>query len=401
MDTAMTQAASNVVQLPTTAIPTAEDYSFARDAEMRALIKRQYAADLTDDEFTIFLDVCRVKRLDPRQGHIHAWVFSKDDPIKRRICHYTAITGLRSIADRTGTYLASDVAPEFTRCEKTLANPAGIESVIVRVKKYGRDGQYHDVVGEAYWEEYAPIRVPSAQFEGDKPDPPYLDPNSHWKRMPRLMLAKVAEAVALRKGWPDELAGFYADEELAQAKLEDRFSRPVITKVEPELVPGELPSKDVRADMVGVVVESEPVRELVREPVQPLGEAIETVPADQETADEPTYRLNLLNGQGPIDMTLDRFINFANRFIDRYAESDPARVVEFNEVNRCFAAIWEASRSEKLKLSRRIEECAKQVRQGEAANNGARPDLGSPGVKRGPSMSERARPTARRPVPLK
>ena len=39
--------------------------------------------------------------------------------------------------------------------------------------------------------------------------------------MPRLMLAKCAEAAALRRGWPDDLGQVYVEEEMDRAKVID------------------------------------------------------------------------------------------------------------------------------------------------------------------------------------
>jgi hypothetical protein len=48
-----------------------------------------------------------------------------------------------------------------------------------------------------------------------------LDTSGNWGKMPRLMLAKVAEALALRKAWPDDFSNVYASEEIDRARALD------------------------------------------------------------------------------------------------------------------------------------------------------------------------------------
>lgn len=52
--------------------------------------------------------------------------------------------------------------------------------------------------------------------------------------MPRVMLAKCAEAQAIRRAWPEDLSAIYADEELDRAKTLDLTASEIVEKANVE-----------------------------------------------------------------------------------------------------------------------------------------------------------------------
>jgi phage recombination protein Bet len=171
-------------------------------ADKLALIKRTVAKDCTDDEFRLFVHMCQAVGLDPLRRQAMAFVYNKKDPAKRQLTVVTSIGGYRSIAERTGNYRPDDQAPRYTMGAKDeKANPLGIESCEVTVYKFSH-GQWWPVVGQAFWDEYVPLR--DGEIDRLK---------QGWIKMPRIMIAKCAEAAALRKAWPDDFASVHAEEE--------------------------------------------------------------------------------------------------------------------------------------------------------------------------------------------
>jgi hypothetical protein len=100
---------------------------------------------------------------------------------------------MRIRAADTGEYAGSDDAAFVYHDGDT---PAEATVTVYRLTQ----GQRFPYTATARWSEYKP----------DQND--FL-----WKKMPHTMLGKCAEALALRKGFPRQLSGLYAKEELDQA----------------------------------------------------------------------------------------------------------------------------------------------------------------------------------------
>lgn len=155
-----------------------------------ALIKSQVAVGSTNDELALFLNQCKRTGLDPLTRQIY---FMKRGG---KMTIQTSIDGFRVIAERSGDYAGQD-EPEFIYegMDKTLI------CVKVRVYRFRGETRYCAAVGVAFMSEYKPQQGQDFM----------------WTKMPHTMLAKVAEALALRKAYPQDLSGLYTGDEMAQA----------------------------------------------------------------------------------------------------------------------------------------------------------------------------------------
>lgn len=178
--------------------------------EQRQLIRDSYANGASDGEFAVLMEIAKARRLNPFLRQIH--FVSRWDSQKRREvwAPQVSIDGLRAIAQRTGLYDGQD-EPEFGPMKEGHPEWA-------KVKVYRKDWR-RPAVGIAFWTEYV-------QTFRDKQTGKQAV-SSMWARMPRVMLSKVAESIALRKAFPEDMSGLYSDAEMAQAT-------PVEVEREPE-----------------------------------------------------------------------------------------------------------------------------------------------------------------------
>lgn len=159
--------------------------------EQVSLIKTQIAQGATDDELKLFLYQCQRTGLDPLTRQIYF--------VKRagRMTIQTSIDGFRVIAERSGMYAGQD-EPIYTYDDK-----GEILKCAITVYKFSGNGtRYPAATGVAFYKEY------------------YPNPVMLQKTLKHTMIAKVAEALALRKAFPQDLSGLYTSDEMHQATPE-------------------------------------------------------------------------------------------------------------------------------------------------------------------------------------
>lgn len=160
------------------------------------LIKDTIARGASNDELMLFLHLAQRSGLDPfsRQIYLIERRANIDGKWTTTRQPQTGIDGLRLIADRTERY-----APGR---EPTYAyDPDGrLLKATAYVKKWVR-GEWHEVAASAHYDEYVQTKNDGSVTK-------------MWADKPHIMLAKCAEALALRRAFPAEMSGLYTSDEV-------------------------------------------------------------------------------------------------------------------------------------------------------------------------------------------
>lgn len=182
--------------------------------EVLDVIKNTICKEATPAEFQAFVMQCKRTGLDPVTRQIY-WM--KDS--KGRVQIQTSIDGFRLVAERSGAYEGQTqplwCGEDGIWKDVWLSKETPSACKIGVYKKGFRDALYAVAIFEEYAQRYA--------YDDSKNNPPRFlagDLTHMWAKMPSLMIAKVAESLALRKAFPNDLSGIYTQEEMGQTSNE-------------------------------------------------------------------------------------------------------------------------------------------------------------------------------------
>jgi phage recombination protein Bet len=212
------------------------------------LIKRTIAKGFTDDELQLFLFQAERKGLDPLSREIYG--FKGGDG---RISIVTGIDGFRARADATGRYMPGR-EPDFE-----VDDDGKLVKATAYVQRWdAKTGAWIEIAASAWYDEQqrnTPV----------------------WNKMPRVMLAKCAEAIAFRRAFPADFGGMYTPDELPANTAPRYVEAEIVTPAVAHQSPAPVPMVDPLANLLAQPTPEQVNDELARPPSRPAPPPAEPV----------------------------------------------------------------------------------------------------------------------------
>lgn len=271
-----------------------------------------------------FLQHCRRTNLDPIARQIYAIYRGGKWGIQ------ISIDGARLVAERTKQY-EGQTPVEWTGDGVTWSQ-VWLSSEYPAAARVGvfRTGFREPLYAVARWDSYVVMKDVwrnGRKVEGEQ------TVSDMWAKMPDLMLGKVAEMLALRKAFPQDLSGLYSTEEMQQA------DRPAASPASQQSAPASSPApapeppRTAATDWALKIADAGSVDELrgvyeAAEKAQELG-----LPFAPEHADHVAALVDLFALDAPpASVTVGQMIGAVKRAIESAEPSEPAEEVVEGEV---------------------------------------------------------------------